>query len=127
AHVSAAQIKKHIPGNPSVVVQYMLGAGGNQALNYLYNVAAKDGTVIGLPLQDLIFNARIGVQAVKYDTARVHYLGGADVTRTTVSVTKATGVASLDDAKRREVLMGSTRKSGQPYIIPVVLKHILGT
>ena len=47
-------------GHPNVIIQYMLGAGGNVAANYLYNVAPKDGTAIGLPLQDLIFNARIG-------------------------------------------------------------------
>jgi tripartite-type tricarboxylate transporter receptor subunit TctC len=127
AQLITAHIKKHIPGNPTVVIQYMLGAGGNQAANYLYNVAPRDGTAIALPLQDLIFNARLGVQAVKYDAATAHYLGGADVTRTTVSVMKASGVQSLDDAKRREVLMGSTGKSGQTYIIPVVLNSMLGT
>lgn len=127
AQVITAHIKKHIPGNPTVVVQYMLGAGGNQAANYLYNVAPKDGTVIGLPLQDLIFNARIGVQAVKYDAAKVHYLGGADITRTTVSVMKASGILSLEDARQKEVLMGSTGKSGQTYIIPMVLNAMLGT
>jgi tripartite-type tricarboxylate transporter receptor subunit TctC len=127
AQVITAHIKKHIPGNPTVVVQYMLGAGGNQAANYLYNVAPKDGTVIGLPLQDLIFNARIGVQAVKYDAAKVHYLGGADVTRTTVSVMKASGILTLEDARQKEVLMGSTGKSGQTYIIPMVLNALLGT
>jgi tripartite-type tricarboxylate transporter receptor subunit TctC len=127
AQLIANHIRQHIPGNPPVVIQYMLGAGGNQAPNYLHNVAAKDGTVIGLPLQDLIFNARIGVQAVKYDASQVHYLGGADVTRTTVSVMKRSGVSTLDDAKHKEVLMGSTGKSGQTYIIPVVLNAILGT
>jgi hypothetical protein len=80
-----------------------------------------------LPLQDLIFNARIGVQAVRYDAAKAHYLGGADVTRTTVSVMKTSGVHTLDDAKRREVLMGATGRSGQTYIIPVVLNSMLGT
>src|SRR5215217_7057741 len=120
AQLITAHIRKHIPGNPNVVIQYMLGAGGNQAANYLYNVAPKDGTAIGLPLQDLIFNARIGVQAVKYDAAKTHYLGGADVTRTTVSVMKASGILTLDDARQKEVLMGSTGKSGQTYIIPVV-------
>jgi tripartite-type tricarboxylate transporter receptor subunit TctC len=127
AQLISAHIRKHIPGNPTVVIQYMLGAGGNQAANYLYNVAPKDGTAIGLPLQDLIFNARIGVQAVKYDAAKTHYLGGADVTRTTVSVMKASGVHSLDDARRNEVLMGATGKSGQTYIIPVVLNSMLAT
>ncbi len=127
AQLIAAHIKKYIPGSPAVVIQYMLGAGGNLAPNYLYSVAPKDGTAIGLPLQDLIFNARIGVQAVKYDAGKVHYLGGADVTRTTVSVMKRSGIATLEDAKRKEVLMGSTGKSGQTYIIPVVLNSILGT
>jgi tripartite-type tricarboxylate transporter receptor subunit TctC len=127
AQVIAPHIRKHIPGNPNVVVQYMLGAGGNQAPNYLFNVAPRDGTVLGLPLQDLIFNARIGVQAVRYDPAQSHYLGGADVTRTTVSVMKASGILTLDDARTREVLMGSTGKSGQTYIIPMVLNAMLGT
>jgi tripartite-type tricarboxylate transporter receptor subunit TctC len=127
AQLIAPYIRKHIPGNPNVVVQYMLGAGGNQAPNYLFNVAVKDGTVLGLPLQDLIFNARIGVQAVKYDPAQAHYLGGADVTRTVVSVMKRSGIATLDDASKREVLMGSTGKSGQTYIIPRVLNAMLGT
>jgi len=127
AQLITAHIKRHFPGNPNVVIQYMLGAGGNQAPNYLYNVAPKDGSVIGLPLQDLIFNARIGVQAVKYNPAAVRYLGGADVTRTTVSVMKASGILSLDDAKRKEVLMGATGKSGQTYIIPVVLNSMLDT
>jgi hypothetical protein len=80
-----------------------------------------------VPLQDLIFNARIGVKAVKYDAATAHYLGGADVTRTTVTVMKASGVSSLDDAKRKEVVMASTGKSGQTYIIPVVLNAVMGT
>jgi len=127
AQLITAHIKKHIPGNPNVVIQYMLGAGGNQAPNYLYNVAPRDGTVIGLPLQDLIFNARIGVHAVKYDPDAAHYLGGADVTRTTVSVMKASGILTLEDARRNEVLMGATGKSGQTYIIPVLLNRMLGT
>src|SRR5262245_45050062 len=127
AQLIAPHVKKHIPGNPTIAIQYMLGAGGNQAPNYLYNVAPRDGTVIGLPLQDLIFNARIGVHAVKYDPAAAHYLGGADVTRTTVSVMKASGILTLEDARRNEVLMGATGKSGQTYIIPVLLNRMLGT
>ena len=113
AQLIAPHIKTHIPGNPNVVIQYMVGAGGNLAMNYLHNVAPKDGTYIGVPLQDLIVNARIGVAAVKYDPAAAHYLGGADVTRTTVTVMKASGVASLEDARRKEVLMGASGKSGQ--------------
>jgi hypothetical protein len=132
AHGTYAQLlvqhfRKHVPGNPNVVIQYMAGAGGNLAPNYLHNVAPKDGTVIGHPLQDLIFNARIGIAAVKYDAAKVHYLGGADVTRTTVSIWRASGIATLGDARKRDVLMGASGKSGQTYIIPVTLNAVLGT
>jgi tripartite-type tricarboxylate transporter receptor subunit TctC len=127
AQLIVPHIKKHIPGNPNVIIQYMGGAGGNLAMNYLYNIAPKDGTYIGVPLQDLIVNARIAVAAVKYDAAAAHYLGGADVTRTTVTVMKASGVNSLDDARHKEVLMGASGKAGQNYIIPTVLNAVLGT
>ncbi len=127
AQLISAHIKKHIPGNPNIVIQYMVGAGGNLAMNYLYNVAPKDGTYVGVPLQDLIVNARIGVAAVKYDAAEAHYLGGADVTRTTVTVMKASGINSLEDARHKEVLMGASGKSGQNYVIPTVLNAVLGT
>ena len=48
AQLLDAHFRRHVPGNPTVVIQYMLGAGGNLAPNYLHNVAPKDGTVIGL-------------------------------------------------------------------------------
>ena len=127
AQLISAHIKAHVPGNPSIVIQHMVGAGGNLAMNYLYNAAPRDGSYIGVPLQDLIVNARIGVAAVKYDPAAALYLGGADVTRTTVTVMKASGVASLEDARRKEVLMGASGKSGQNYVIPTVLNNVLGT
>jgi tripartite-type tricarboxylate transporter receptor subunit TctC len=127
AQIISGHIRKYIPGHPAVAIQHMVGAGGNLAANYLYNVARKDGATIGVPLQDLIFNARLGVAAVKYDAAQAHYLGGADVTRTVVTVMKSSGVTSLDAAKQREVLMGGSGKSGQNYIVPTVLNSVLGT
>ena len=47
ARTLARYMGKHIPGNPTLVPQNMPGAGGVKAMNYLYNVARKDGTVIG--------------------------------------------------------------------------------
>lgn len=127
AQLISAQIKKYIPGNPNVIVQYMPGAGGNKAMNYLFVTRPDDGSYLGVPLQDLIFNARIGVKAVKYDPAKARYLGGVDSTRTSVTVMKASGATTLDDAKRKEVLMATSGKSGQTYIIPTVLNDLLGT
>ena len=57
----------------------------------------------------------------------MHYLGGADVTRTTVSVWRASGIHTLEDARQREVLMGASGRSGQTYIVPITLNAVLGT
>ena len=59
ARVLARHMSSHIPGNPSIIVQNMPGAGGLRAANFIYNVAAKDGTVFGtfarhIPLLALI-------------------------------------------------------------------------
>jgi tripartite-type tricarboxylate transporter receptor subunit TctC len=127
AQLITAHIKKHLPGDPTIIIQYMPGAGGNKAMNYLFNATRDDGTYLGVPLQDLVFSARIGVKAVKYDPTKAHYLGGADVTRTTVTVMKASGIDSLEEARQKEVLMGASGKSAQPYMIPIVLNEVLGT
>src|SRR5450432_2513404 len=59
ARVLARHLGRHIPGNPAVVTQNMPGAGSLKAANYLYNVAPKDGTVLGifdrgLPMEQLL-------------------------------------------------------------------------
>src|SRR5215475_3486791 len=47
ARLVARHLGRHIPGNPTVIAQNMPGAGSLRSANFLYNVAAKDGTVIG--------------------------------------------------------------------------------
>ena len=127
AQLISAHIEKFIPGNPNVIIQYMPGAGGNKAMNYLYNATRHDGTFVGVPLQDLMFNSRIGVKGVKYDAGKAHYLGGADVPFVSVTVMKSSGITSLDDAKRKEVMMASAGKGGQTYMVPTLLNYLLGT
>src|ERR1700744_3075702 len=63
-----------IPGNPTVIVQYMPGAGGLTATNYVYNVARKDGTIIGSVQRNVVRLALIHDQGVKYDPAKLAWL-----------------------------------------------------
>ena len=127
AQLITAHIDKFIPGNPNVINQYMPGAGGNKAMNYLYNATRDDGTYIGAPLQNLVFNARIGVKGVKYDASKAHYLGGADAPFVSVTVMKSSGIASLDDAKRKEVIMASAGRGGPAYMVPTLINFLLDT
>jgi tripartite-type tricarboxylate transporter receptor subunit TctC len=62
-----AHLPKHIPGNPSIVLQIMPGGGGVIGSNYMYNIAAKDGTAIGTPLSTAIVFAATDPKEVMFD------------------------------------------------------------
>ena len=72
ARVLARHMGKHIPGNPTIVVQNMPGAGSLRAANYLYNVAPKDGSTIGMFSRGLAMEPLIGASATQYRRHQVH-------------------------------------------------------
>jgi tripartite-type tricarboxylate transporter receptor subunit TctC len=120
-------LQKHMPGNPNFIIQNMGGAGGTKAANYLSTAAPQDGTYIGILLQDTPLAARLRATGIRYDPAKFHYLGGADITRSAFVVMKASGVSSLEDAMKQEVLMGSTGRGSQTFIVPTLVNEVLGT
>src|SRR4051812_49913105 len=63
----ARNLPAHLPGRPTVLVQNMPGAGGLVGTNYLYNVAAKDGTVVGMVPQTVVIGQLMGTSGGKYD------------------------------------------------------------
>jgi len=69
---------KHIPGNPNIVIQHMPGAGGIRAMNYLYSVAPKDGTVLGLVHSSVPFAPLYGIKGAKFDPRRINWIGSLD-------------------------------------------------
>src|SRR2546426_343082 len=79
-------LRKHIPGNPTIILQVMRGGGGVAAGNYIYNVAAKDGTVIGTPLSTAIVFAATDPKEVMYDPRKFSWLGSLAVVQDVISV-----------------------------------------
>ncbi|MPZ77936.1 MAG: hypothetical protein GEU77_15585, partial [Deltaproteobacteria bacterium] len=70
-----ATLKKHIPGNPTIVIQYMPGAGGRKAANQIYSAARPDGLTVGAMLSSLVPAAIAGLPGVSYDIDKFIYLG----------------------------------------------------
>ena len=68
-------LKKHIPGNPTLVMQYMPGGGGRKAANHIYSAARPDGLTIGAMLSSLVPAAIAGLPGVSYDIDKLIYLG----------------------------------------------------
>ena len=108
ARLIGRHIAKHIPGNPTVIVQNMAGAGSMRAANFVYAAAPKDGTVIATVVQDVALFQLLGSSGVQYDAARFHWLGGVVAANSILYTWHASGIRSWEDAKSREVVLGST-------------------
>lgn len=120
-------LKKNMPGNPTFVVQHMPGAGGTKAANYLYNTAPRDGTNIAILLADTPLTARLRTTGVKYKPGEFQYLGAAENVHLGLVVRKRAGVASLEDAKKKSVVLGSSGKGSQTFIVPSLINAFVGT
>lgn len=126
--VLAKHLKKHIPGNPNVIMQFMPGGGGAKMLNYLYNAGPKDGTFIGFPLKYIATNIMIGRKGLKYDPLKFGYLGSLGPINAVFAVWKESSPATtFAGAKTKQVIMGSTGKSSGTYIMPTLMNSLLGT
>jgi tripartite-type tricarboxylate transporter receptor subunit TctC len=123
----APYLKKHMPGNPNFIVQNMGGAGGTKAANYLYNRANQDGTAVGILLSDTPAASRLRTTGVKYIANKFHFLGGADAPRGAFVAMASSGVKTLLDVRNKQVLMGSTGKGSQTFILPTLANKMLGT
>src|SRR5690242_15380415 len=75
ARAISRHIGKHIPGNPGVAVRNMPGAGGILAVNWLYNLAEKDGTVLGLVQNGTPLEPLFGTKEARYDAPKFNWLG----------------------------------------------------
>ena len=73
--VFAQYFGKHVPGEPAVVPEYRPGAGGVVAANYLYNVAPKDGTVIGYSARADRARRNTPARTVQYDASKFLWIG----------------------------------------------------
>ena len=68
-------LKKHVPGKPTILIDFMPGAGGVKAANHIYRGAAADGLVIGSLPGGMISSAVLGQRGIQYDLEKFNYLG----------------------------------------------------
>jgi tripartite-type tricarboxylate transporter receptor subunit TctC len=104
--------RKFIPGQPTIVVQNMPGAGGIRAANFMYNVAAKDGSVIGMPLANIPLSEAIEPSVARYQSSKFNWIGTITGETDILAVWKTSGLASIEEARHKEVVIGGTGKLG---------------
>ena len=127
ARAVARYMGKHIPGNPTVIVRNMPGAGGMTATNFLYNNADKDGSVIGLVQNNTPFEPLFGTKEARYDPVRFNWLGSPSAETAMVLLWHAVPVNSVAELKAREVAVGVSGANSTPAFFTRLLNATLGT
>jgi tripartite-type tricarboxylate transporter receptor subunit TctC len=114
ARVLSQHLGNHIPGQPSISVRNMPGGGGIVAANWIYNVADKDGTVIGALLNIGAFEPIFGTEGVRYDATKFTWLGSSDPETGFLAIWHTVPVNSIEDLRTKEVTVGTSGPASSP-------------
>src|SRR5215510_2387578 len=87
---------RHIPGNPTIVVENMPGAGSLISANYLYKIAKPDGLTIGHFIGGLFLGQVLGQKGVEFDARKFEYVGAPVYEHPVCATTTASGITSLE-------------------------------
>lgn len=120
----ARYIGRHLPGNPTVVVRNMPGAGGLTASNYLYNLAKQDGTTIGMLDQSIYLSQLFKTQGVHFDVRKFNWLGRIITNNAVLVAWHAAAVKKIDDAYKTPLIVSATGLSSK--IRWTMLKRLTG-
>jgi len=125
----ASHLANHIPGNPSVVVENMPGAGGLTAAHYLYDKVEPDGLTVGIWNSSIILSQALGDKSVKFDARKVGWIGAPSISSPTCAVMGFTGLKTWDDVvnSQKPVKMAGVRAGAPPDALPEILNVTVGT
>jgi tripartite-type tricarboxylate transporter receptor subunit TctC len=129
ARTMGRHIGKHIPGNPTIVVENMTGAGSLISANYTFNSAKPDGLFVGIWNSALVLRQALGDKAMRFDARKFGWVGAPTKGTPHCSIMAHTGLKSLKDvlATNREIKMGSTGPGSTYDDTPRILNQTIGT
>jgi tripartite-type tricarboxylate transporter receptor subunit TctC len=125
--LTAKYITRHIPGNPSTVVENMDGAGSVIAANHIYNKAENDGLTVGIWNSHNVFNQMMGDPSVRFDGRKFGWIGSPSKDSVACAVMGFAGPKSFDEMvqSKKSLRMGATR-AGNTTQLPAMLNRWAG-
>ncbi|HET7681269.1 MAG TPA: tripartite tricarboxylate transporter substrate-binding protein [Xanthobacteraceae bacterium] len=127
ARMVARYIGKHIPGNPTVVVKNLEGAGSLRLANALYNALPKDGTVLGTIARGGAFDPLLGNKAAQFDASKFNWIGSANDEVSVCVAWHTSGITKIEDTFNKELVVGGTGPSADTDQFPRIVNGVLGT
>ena len=128
--LSARLVARHLPrfvsGNPNVVVRNMPGASSNLAALHVFNVAARDGSVLGM-FQPTFVIEKINDHSLKYEPDQFTWISRVDTSTLVGIVWHKSPVQTIADAKQKQAVLAGIAASGTAATVPWALNQIIGT
>jgi tripartite-type tricarboxylate transporter receptor subunit TctC len=125
ARTLARHMGRHIPGNPRLIPQNMPGAGSLKVVNYLYNVAPKDGTAIAGFAPGVVVEPLLGrSEGTQFDAPRFNWLGSISQEVSVCAFIKAAGIRTWEDMRTKPYVIGASGGGAESDVFPNVLRRL---
>lgn len=118
-------LTRFIPGNPTIIVENMPGAGHILATNYLFNLAPRDGTVIGMVSRNITEAFMMKLANVRFEPGKFSWIGSPELNHRALFVNTAAGFDKASDLFARELIVGAPGGAQGVTAAPILLKNLL--
>jgi tripartite-type tricarboxylate transporter receptor subunit TctC len=125
--ILARHLGRHVPGKPNIVPKNMPGAGSFLAVNQVFNISPKDGSVIAIGAPTMPLDEKLGSQGVRFKTAELNWIGRIDSLINMVFMWKTSPVKTFADAQRIESTLSGTGAGSTVSIYPTVMNNVFAT
>lgn len=127
ARAVSNHLPRHIPGNPTIIMKHMPGAGGIQAIKHVYALAPRDGTTLGLMRNMVPIEPLLGTPQADYDATKLNWLGTLAVETGLMIVWHTSPFKSIEDVRQKEFTVAADGGNSQSYFFSRLFNDILGT
>jgi tripartite-type tricarboxylate transporter receptor subunit TctC len=128
ARTVARHMGKYVPGNPSVIVENMTGAGSLIAANHVYKVAKPDGLTVGAFNGNQILGQLVGAQGIAFDARKMEWMGAPGYNHDLCLLSRKTGVTNADEwlASKTVFKLAGSAPGATTDDVAKVLKEAIG-
>ncbi len=126
ARLIARHMTKYI-GADSIVVRNMPGGGNVVATNHMFNIAPKDGTVIGVVNNAIPLHQVLDGRNVRFDASKFNWIGSTGGRNEAIFIFRTTGIRTVADLQKKQAVLGGTGPASSIVIYPTVMNNLLGT
>ncbi len=122
--IMARHLGRFIPGNPTIVAQYMPGAGGITANNYMFNLAKRDGLVMAMVSDSVALASVIDADKIRYKVNDFIWLGAIERVNNVIAVRSDSGVKTLEDLREKSIVLGGSGPGSPTSLLPSLMRWL---